>query len=199
MASSISKTKAVAVFVLIVGTGLYLITEYFSPEREWQKHHRSGLAAYKQKKYTQAEKHLTKALQDAEQFPPGDPRLSQTLGNLIEIIQIQGKFAEAEPYLRRKLLIAEERYGPDHPQVAAHLNNLAENYRAQTKYEEAEPLLKRSLTILEKTLGPENPLTVFALEKYFNLLKLMKNDEEALKYGALLQKRQPGSNTSPHE
>jgi tetratricopeptide (TPR) repeat protein len=67
-----------------------------------------------------------------------------------------GKYAEAEPLLKRSLAIREKGHGPEHPDVARSLNNLAEIYRAQGKYAEAEPLYERSLAILEKALGPEH-------------------------------------------
>ena len=68
----------------------------------------------------------------------------------------QGKYAEAEPLLKRLLSIAEKALGPEHPTVATALDNLAEPYRAQGRYTEAEPLYKRSLSIREKALGPDH-------------------------------------------
>ena len=67
-----------------------------------------------------------------------------------------GRYAEAEPLLKRALDINEKALGPDHPSVGSSLSNLAELYRAQARYAEAEPLFKRSLTIREQALGPDH-------------------------------------------
>jgi len=72
-------------------------------------------------------------------------------------LQHLGKFAEAEPLLRRALAIDEHSYGPDHPNVATALNNLAELLEATNRLAEAEPLLRRALAIWENSLGANHP------------------------------------------
>ncbi len=76
---------------------------------------------------------------------------------------IQGKYAEAEPLLKRALAIHEQQLGATHPNTASSLNNLAGLYRSQEKYAEAEPLLKRALTIREQQLGAAHPDTASSL------------------------------------
>ncbi len=182
-----TKTRAIAIIVIVVGTLLYLKTEYYPPVPPWEKHQSAGIAASRKKDFPQAETHFKAALKEAETFSPDDWRLTLTLGNLAEIYRVQGKYPEEEPYLKRLLEIGEQIYGPDHPNVAAHLNNLAHNYHMQGKLAEAELLYKRALDIWEKTLGPENELVLFTLKIYVDLLHEMGRDAEAKSYGARLK------------
>lgn len=50
----------------------------------------------------------------------------------------QGKFAEAEPLLRRSLAIQEQKLGPDHPEVATTLHNLAHLLAKQVSFSDVE-------------------------------------------------------------
>lgn len=184
---AITKTRAIAIFVLIVGTLLYLKTTYYPPLPPWEEHHSAGLAASMKKDFPQVEVHFKAALKEAETFSPDDWRLTLTLGNLAENYRVQGKFAEAEPYLKQVLEIDEQVFGLNHPNVAAHLNNLAGNYRAQGRLAEAEPLYKRTLDIWENLLGPEDPLVLFALKNYVDLLHEMGRDAEVESFSARLK------------
>jgi CHAT domain-containing protein len=67
-----------------------------------------------------------------------------------------GRYAEAEPLLKRALAIREKSLAATDPQVATALSNLAELYRAQGRYAEAEPLWERALHIDEKALAPDD-------------------------------------------
>lgn len=67
-----------------------------------------------------------------------------------------GLYAEAEPLLKKVLLILEQRF--DHmPTKATVLDNLAELYKTQGKYSEAESLCQSSLAIREQALGKNHP------------------------------------------
>ncbi|MDH3257581.1 MAG: tetratricopeptide repeat protein, partial [Nitrospinota bacterium] len=120
-----TKTKAIAIFVLIAGTLLYLKSVLYPPVPPWEKHHLAGLNAYRGKNYLEAEKQFKAALMEAEKYSTDDWRLTQTLSNLAEVYRFQAKYSQAEPYFKRLVEISEEAFGPDHPNVAAHLNNLA--------------------------------------------------------------------------
>ncbi len=126
-----TKTKAIAIFVLVVGSLLYLKTVLYLPVPPWEEHHQAGLTAYRGKNYSEAEKQFKAALTEAEKLSTDDWRLTQTLSNLAEVYRFQSKYSQAEPYFKRLVEINEESFGPNHPNVAAHLNNLAGNYRAQ--------------------------------------------------------------------
>jgi tetratricopeptide (TPR) repeat protein len=185
-----TKTKALALFVLIVGSLLYLKSVLYPPIHPWEMHHQAGLSAYRDKNYLEAEKHFKSALQEAEKFSTDDRRLTQTLGNLAEVYRFESKHSQATPYFKRLVDISEKNFGPDHSNVAAHLNNLAGNYRARGMLVEAEPLYKRSLDIWEKNLGPDNELVLFALKNYVELLKKMGRGAEVEKYQSRLKNMQ---------
>ena len=52
------------------------------------------------------------------------------LNNLAILYQAQGRYAEAEPLLKRSLANFEKALETDHPKLATSLNNLAEFNRA---------------------------------------------------------------------
>ena len=80
-----------------------------------------------------------------------------SLANLADVYQLQERYGEAEPLIKRSLGIYEKVEGPDHHYVGIVLHTLATLYRAQGRYLDAEPLYKRSLAIREKALGPDHP------------------------------------------
>ncbi len=96
----------------------------------------------------------------------------------------QGRYAEAEPFARRALELAEREFGASHPTTTTTLHWLAVLYKAQGRYAEAEPLHKRSLAIREKALGPEHPHVATSLENYANLLRATGRTAEADKMEA---------------
>jgi tetratricopeptide (TPR) repeat protein len=55
-----------------------------------------------------------------------------------------GRFADAEPPLKRALELRSLALGPDHYETAIVENNLGDLYAAQGRFKEAEPLLKRA-------------------------------------------------------
>jgi tetratricopeptide (TPR) repeat protein len=186
-----SKTKIVALLVLVVGTLLYLKTVLYPPAPPWEEAHQAGLTAYQGKNYLEAEKQFLIALKKTDKFLIDDWRLTQTLSNLAEIYRTQSKYSQATPYFKRLVEISEEIFEPDHPTVAAHLNNLAGNFRAQRMLVEAEPLYKRSLEIWEKNLGPDNSLVLFALKNYVDVLRELGRDAEVKKYQSRLMAAPP--------
>jgi tetratricopeptide (TPR) repeat protein len=100
----------------------------------------------------------------------------------------QGKYSEAEPLLKRSLVIREKVLGPDHPDVAISLNNLANLYSDQGKYSEAEPLLKRSLAKREKAFGPKHPDVAAVLENMAACCKKLGKKNEANNFKDKAQK-----------
>jgi len=182
-----SKTKIIALLVLVVGTLLYLKTIVYPPLPPWEEAHQAGLTAYRDKNYLEAEKQFLIALNETEEFLNDDWRLTQTLTNLAEVYRVQAKYAQATPHLKRLVEISEEVFGSNHPNVAAHLNNLAGNFRTQGMLTEAEPLYKRSLDIWEKNLGRDSSLVLFAVKNYVDILQEMGRTAEAERYQSHLK------------
>ena len=105
--------------------------------------------------------------------------VATSLNNLAELYRSQGRYSEAEPLLKRSLLIREEQLGADHPDTATSLNNLAGLYESQGRYSEAEPLYKRSLLICEEQLGADHPTTASSLNNLAALYQAQGRYSEA--------------------
>jgi Tfp pilus assembly protein PilF len=69
--------------------------------------------------------------------------VADSLTNLGIVIDAQGRFAEAEPHLRRALQIAESRLGPTHPDTIELCRNIATNLHHQNRDAEAAPFEAR--------------------------------------------------------
>ncbi len=81
---------------------------------EWKKLNAAGLEAHRQGQYSNAERHLVRAIEAAEQFGASDERLAESLRNLAAVYRAQGRLAEAAPVIERALAIWEA-LGPDVP------------------------------------------------------------------------------------
>ncbi len=95
-------------------------------------------------------------------------RLFNDLGSLL---MVQGRYAEAEPLIRRALAIDEQGYGPDHPKVGRDLNNLANLLQNRNRLAEAEPLYRRALAINETSFGPNHPIVAIGLNNLAQLFQ----------------------------
>jgi CHAT domain-containing protein/tetratricopeptide (TPR) repeat protein len=82
-----------------------------------------------------------------------------------------GRFAEAEPLLKRVLAIQERALGPEHPETGATLNMLAVVYYSQARYTDAEPLSKRAVAIYEKLFGRDHHFTAVVLHTLAGVYK----------------------------
>ena len=107
------------------------------------------------------------------------PDVANSLNNLANLYQDQGRYTEAELLYKRSLSIWENTLGPEHPFVATSLDNLAGLYHSQGRYAEAELLQKRALAAWEKALGPEHPDVALSLENYAALLRQTARTDEA--------------------
>ncbi|MFN8477104.1 MAG: tetratricopeptide repeat protein [Kouleothrix sp.] len=94
---------------------------------------------------------------------PAHPDTATSLNNLAPLLQAQGDFDAARPYLERALAIREQALGPAHPDTATSLNNLAMLLYAQGDFNAARPLYERALAIHEQALGPAHPITATSL------------------------------------
>jgi len=57
--------------------------------------------------------------------------VAESLNNLAQLHQAQGRYDDTEPLYERSLAIDENALDPEHPQVNDSLNNLAEIYQEQ--------------------------------------------------------------------
>ena len=123
----------------------------------------AGRTALQQNNFAEAEQLFEKALETAETFPPGDPRLGRSLNNLAAVYYKQEDYGRSEPLMRRSLAILEQSLGPESADVAQTKKNLAAIYYLQGNFEDAEPLLKESLSILEELHGPNHAFVATVL------------------------------------
>lgn len=139
-------------------------------EEKWLHFKDSAERAVALNKLEHAESLWYAALQEADDFPPHDPRVTITLECLAEVLFKQRKYAQAEPLCFRTLEIYEQTIGPDHPDVGVLANNLAMLYHMQNKFEQAETLYKKALAVQTKALGTRHPEVINLLGNYANLL-----------------------------
>jgi tetratricopeptide (TPR) repeat protein len=103
-------------------------------------------------------------------------RLMNQLGALL---WAKALHAQAEPLMRRALVIDEASLGKDHPTVAIDLNNLAQLLQDTNRLGEAEPLMRRALAIDEASLGKDHPNVAIRLNNLGALLHATNRPGEA--------------------
>jgi len=97
----------------------------------------------------EAEKLSRRALELREKYlGPEHAELAAVLHNLAGVYIYQARYSEADPLLRRALLIAE--HSGDERQVATILNSLGLNLMNSGQRARAEPVLRRSLALFER-------------------------------------------------
>ncbi len=116
------------------------------------------------------------------------PFTLNSVNNLAELYQAQGRYGDAEPLLQRALAAREKMLGPAHPDTLTSVNNLAGLYYAQGRYGDAEPLLQQALAASEKGLGSEHPFTLMVQLNYTTTLVNLKQPKRALQ---LLERMEP--------
>ena len=113
----------------------------------WKLLYETGRQALQNRKLQEAEQSFSAALQLAEDFAPGDPRLAATLNALARIYSLQRRYLAAAALLNRLLEVTERTLGPTHVQVAGVLTNLAEMYTHLGAAREELELRERVLSI----------------------------------------------------
>lgn len=72
------------------------------------------------------------------------------VGILARLYQAQGRYDQAEGYLKEALAIDERELDSKHPNIARDLGALGQLYEFTGKFDDAEPLMKRALSIAEE-------------------------------------------------
>jgi len=118
-----------------------------TPINNWKLLYETGRQALQNRKLQDAEQSFSAALQLAEDFAAGDPRLAATLNALARIYSLQRRYLAAAALLNRLLEVTERTLGPTHVQVAGVLTNLAEMYTHLGAAREELELRERVLRI----------------------------------------------------
>jgi tetratricopeptide (TPR) repeat protein len=95
----------------------------------------------------------------------------------------QGKYAEAEPQLRRALAVYRRLLGEQHLATAKGLGNLGRTLMALSKYDEADALLRQALAIYRKLLAEQHPYTAGMLKSLAELAHRRGKYPEAERLG----------------
>ena len=91
----------------------------------------------------------------------------------------QKHHAEAEPLLKRALVLQEQNLGRDHIDSAVIVDELALVCAERAKYSEAESLYLRSIAIQEHETGGENLDLAATADRYASLLARMRRFDDA--------------------
>jgi tetratricopeptide (TPR) repeat protein len=91
------------------------------------------------------------------------PELANVLERLSLLYYKQGRYLEAEPLLKKALVLRQGLLGSNDPDITISLNNLAGLYYAQGRYTEAELLYRQSFEIIEDVLGLDHLYTATSL------------------------------------
>lgn len=123
--------------------------------------------------------HIEAVVETSEMFAGANPSLAGVC-NAFGLWQFrQARYVQAEPLMRRALVIDEKSYGTEHPEVATDLNNLGQLLQATNRLGEAEPLMRRALAIDEKSYGTEHPNVARGLNNLAQLLQATDRQWEA--------------------
>jgi len=145
---------------------------------KWQQTVNNGAAAFKDKRYADAEVLMREALQEAEKLQD-ELLVAVSLDNLGEVYFEQSKLKEAEPLYQRALAIRERKLDPGHSDIVASLNNLSALYFYQGKHAQAEPICKQLIEIYEKVLGAEHPEVATGINNLGLLCAAQKKYQDA--------------------
>jgi eukaryotic-like serine/threonine-protein kinase len=109
--------------------------------------------------YDEAERLLQRALEERERSGANRGEIGNNLDNLGDTVRYRGKFAQAEPMLRRALEMRREAFGPESKEAAQSMNNLALVLEEQNKLDQAEQLEREALRIRRKVTGERSTET----------------------------------------
>jgi len=79
-----------------------------------------------------------------------------SIENLAQVLQNEGKLAEAETLYRKNLEDRRRLLGPDHSDVLISMKDLVQILQVQNKFGEAESLLREALEIRKRTLPKDH-------------------------------------------
>jgi tetratricopeptide (TPR) repeat protein len=134
-----------------------------------------------------AEKLYRRVLELREKYlGPNSSEVAMTLNNIAASLRAAGRNAEADPVLRRALLIAEGNH--DDKVTAAILNTLGLVLLSEGERARAEPVLRRAMALFEKIGGPDS---LDAGKAANNLATVYANEGEFVKAEEWLRKAAP--------
>lgn len=129
----------------------------------------------------QAEPYLREAVTVAEQlFPEPHPKLSGAYGNLGSMYLVNGRFADAQPWLQRGLDVLIAMGDQDSAVYQTRLHNLGRLALEREDLAMAAPKLEESLRLRRATVGDRHERTAVALLALANLSLLQAQPRQAI-------------------
>jgi len=109
----------------------------------WSHHRETGEYAFAIGDFTRAESELRAALEIAQTFPQGDPRLETSLDELARLLENRSRLDEAQPLYQLEVAAREARLGPDDAGLLDPLAGVARTALAAGDSPTAEAALRR--------------------------------------------------------
>ena len=109
---------------------------------------------------------------------PEHPHTLETRNNLAEMLDDQGKYAEAETEYRAVIKLKEKVLGPEHPDTLCTCFYLARCLSDEGTKQDATDFARRAADGARKVLGPEHPDT----KKYEQLLQELEEKEKLSRF-----------------
>ncbi|MCW5824426.1 MAG: tetratricopeptide repeat protein [Cyanobacteria bacterium TGS_CYA1] len=116
---------------------------------EWEKVQCSGAKAFEAFEYGKAERLLKEAVNMAQEIGPGDIRIAKSPGDLGRLLEVRGRFDEAEPYLEQELYLKERAIGRDYPQLIPSMEDLIRFYLVNGTRDKAGPLTEDLINFVQ--------------------------------------------------
>ncbi len=117
------------------------------------------------------------------------PDTLTSINDMGVLLQVVGRTAEAELFVRQSLLGRRKALGEDHPQTLTSSNNLAALLQAQGRLAEAEPIFRECLEKSRRIRGEEHQNTLTAIANLGTILiSLGRLDEAEPLYREALEK-----------
>lgn len=126
--------------------------------------HNLGGLQFRLGRYAEALTSFKEALRLRERvYEPGHADTLETLGEIANALEAQGRRDEAAQVGRRVVSATEKALGPDHPAVAIALVNLGAAIGNEGHFSEALDIYRRALAVFERALPADHPFTAGCL------------------------------------
>lgn len=124
------------------------------PQQRWQRASEAGSEAARKKRFKTAERHYSRAVQEAVAFGDNDPRLIQSLNDLAITFSHEKRMEEARITYLAVLKRQEHNFGRDSLELVPVLNRIVQLTCSGGKCGATIPYLKQLLSIRTEHLGP---------------------------------------------
>src|SRR5579883_1256126 len=115
----------------------------------WQKVQKAGSEAFDNNEFGKAERLLKEAVRMARDIGPGDIRIAKSPGDLGRLLEVRGRFSEAEPLLEEEFYLKDRAVGNSDGQIVADMEALIRFYLTEGTADKAPPLSEDLLAFVQ--------------------------------------------------